>query len=53
MLLWMAKQNHPDLFADVNMDEELKNYYQKFYNVTLTDTDIERIYNPVREAAGN
>lgn len=53
MLLWMAKQNHPDLFADVDMDEELKSYYQKFYNVTLTDADIEKIYNPVREAAGN
>lgn len=52
MLLWLAKQNHPDLFADIDMEAEMKEYYERFYDVTLTDENIEKIFNPVREAAG-
>jgi iron complex transport system substrate-binding protein len=51
-LLWMAKQNHPDLFADIDMDEELKSYYRRFYKLELADGDIEQIYHPSSAAAG-
>ena len=52
MLLWSAKTNHPELFEDINLEEEMKEYYRTFYNVELTDEDIEIIFNPTREAAG-
>jgi iron complex transport system substrate-binding protein len=50
-LLWLAKKAHPDLFADIDLDAEIKTYYKRFYNVTLTDEEVARIYNPPREAA--
>lgn len=52
MLLWMAKTNHPDLFEDVSMEDEMKKYYQQFYGIELTDENIQAIFNPSREAAG-
>ena len=52
MLLWMSKNNHPELFEDIDMTEELKSYYKRFYNVELTEENIEKIFNPSREAAG-
>jgi iron complex transport system substrate-binding protein len=51
VLLWMAKQIQPELFADIDMDEEIKDFYKKFYNLDLTAEDLEQIYNPAREAA--
>ncbi len=52
MLLWMAKQHHPDLFADIDMDKTVADFYKEFYNLDLTAEDIQSIWNPVREAAG-
>ena len=52
MLLWLAKNHHPELFEDIDMTQELKDYYQRFYSVELTDENIEKIFNPSREAAG-
>ncbi len=52
MLLWMAKQHHPEKFEDIDFNKTMKEFYQKFYNVELSDEDIEKIVNPVREAAG-
>ena len=52
MLLWLAKNHHPELFEDIDMTQELKDYYLRFYNVELTDENIEKIFNPSREAAG-
>lgn len=51
-LLWMAKQNQPELFADIDMDKEIKDFYKKFYNVDLSDSDLDHIYSSSREAAG-
>lgn len=52
MLLWMAKQHHPDLFADIDLDKTVSDFYKEFYNLDLTAEDIQSIWNPVREAAG-
>lgn len=52
MLLWLAKTNHPELFEDMDLEAEMKTYYERFYNVELTDEHMEKIFNPVREAAG-
>lgn len=51
-LMWFAKQIQPELFSSIDMDQEIKDYYKKYYNVTLSDEDIQTIYNPAREAAG-
>jgi iron complex transport system substrate-binding protein len=50
-LLWMAKQNHPELFADINMDDEIKSYYKRFYKLALTDEDVQKIYHPSSDAS--
>lgn len=52
VLKWLAAKNQPEVFADIDMAQEIKDYYQKFYQVELSDEDVEQIFNPAREAAG-
>ena len=52
MLLWMAQTIYPELFEDINLEEEMKDYYKNFYNIELIDEDIVKIFHPTREAAG-
>ena len=52
VLQWLAKKLHPEVFADLDIDSEIKNYYKKFYDVELSDADLEKIYHPAREASG-
>lgn len=52
VLMWLAKTLQPEYFEDLDMDAEIKEFYQTHYNVELTDEDIQKIYNPAREAAG-
>ena len=51
MLLWMAKQNHPELFEDIDMNQTVKGFYERFYNLSLTDEEVASIFIPKREAA--
>ncbi|MCT4566433.1 MAG: ABC transporter substrate-binding protein [Maledivibacter sp.] len=51
MMKWMAKHQYPELFEDLNMKEETKQYYKTFYNYELKDDDVEGILNPAKEAA--
>lgn len=51
MLKWVAKQNYPKIFSDVDMNKEIKDYYIKFYGIELTDEEVEKVFNPSREAA--
>ncbi len=51
-LMWLAKTIQPELFTELDLDTEIKDYYEKYYNVTLTDDDLADIYNPAREASG-
>jgi iron complex transport system substrate-binding protein len=50
MVKWMAQTQHPDLFT-YDMREEVKNYYNEFYNYTLTDDQVEGILSSNPEAA--
>lgn len=52
-MLWVAKQMYPEQFADIDIAQEFKDYYKEFFNVELTDEDVNNILNPPREAAGN
>lgn len=51
-LLWLAKEHQPDLFADIDMNKEIKDFYKKFYKLDLTDRDIQEIYTAKRAASG-
>ena len=42
-ILWVAKLLYPDLFEDINMQEEVKYFYSSFYEWDLTDEYIEKI----------
>lgn len=52
MLMWLAKTVHPELFSDIDMNEETLKYYKNFYNIDLTEEQLNRIYNPSRDASG-
>lgn len=50
-LLWLAKTTYPDQFKDINITEETKTYYQKVFNIKLTDTQAEQIFKPTSAAS--
>lgn len=50
-LLWFAKTTYPELFEDINIIEEAKNYYQEVFGVELTDAQAASIFAPNGEAA--
>jgi iron complex transport system substrate-binding protein len=50
-LKWMAKTLYPELFADVDMTQEVKDYYSQYFGVTLTDDDVNAMFTP-SSAAG-
>lgn len=52
-LLWMAQKVYPDLFPDLDITAEVRDYYQELYGVSLTDEQIERMYNPSSAAAND
>jgi iron complex transport system substrate-binding protein len=43
LLEYLAKTFHPDLFKDLDMVAEIKEFYTKFYNYNLTDEDANNI----------
>ena len=45
LVLWMAKNFHPELFEDINMTDVIKDYYEQFYEFTLNDEQAEKILN--------
>ena len=50
-LLWMAQKVYPELFEDIDIIQEVKNYYKEAYGVELTDEQVDRMYNPGRGAS--
>ncbi|HKL79402.1 MAG TPA: ABC transporter substrate-binding protein [Mobilitalea sp.] len=51
VLLWMAQKVYPQLFKDIDIIEEVKDYYSGHYGIALTEDQIDRMYNPTRAAA--
>jgi len=43
LLEYLAKTFYPDKFTDIDMLTEIKDFYSKFYNYSLTDDDANRI----------
>lgn len=50
MFKWMAQTLHPELF-DYNMVDEITDYYQQFYDYTLTTEQAQGILDAQPEAA--
>jgi iron complex transport system substrate-binding protein len=44
-VLWLAKILHPDLFRHINVEQEMKEYYDRFYHYRLTTDETRRILN--------
>ena len=49
---WLAMKNQPELFKDVDMEKEVKEYYQRFYHYDLSEEELRQIFNPSSEASG-
>jgi len=52
MLLWLATVIQPDLFADIDVVEEIKYYYREFYSYDLTDGEAQKILEGWHEWSG-
>ncbi len=44
--IWAAKILHSDLFGDLDMRKEVRNFYQTFYSYNISDQQIDEILNP-------
>jgi iron complex transport system substrate-binding protein len=44
--LWAAKTLYPELFKDMDMNSEVKEFYKTFYNYDLNDNEADDILNP-------
>jgi iron complex transport system substrate-binding protein len=47
LMAFIAKKLYPELFTDLDLKKELKEYYQKFYKYTLTNDEAEKLLNGV------
>lgn len=50
-LLWLAKTNHPNLFADVDLHQRVKDYYKDLYQIELSDEEVDSIFASTDKAA--
>lgn len=41
---WAAKTLHPDLFRDIDMRAEARSFYLRFFHHSLTDAELDRIF---------
>ncbi|MEA4891158.1 MAG: ABC transporter substrate-binding protein [Peptococcaceae bacterium] len=48
MIKWLAKIQHPQLFSDMDMRQEVKEFYQDVYRFTLTDAMLDEILNDIQ-----
>ncbi|MGM7634912.1 ABC transporter substrate-binding protein [Bacillus sp. Hm123] len=47
MMKWMAQKNHPNTFNYYKIEDEIRDYYKRFYDYSLTDEEINQILNPI------
>lgn len=53
MMVWMATIIQPELFSDINIIEEIKYYYQEFYEYSLTDEQAQKVLDGWYERLGD
>jgi len=48
--MWLAQILHPDKFHNLNLEGEVKSYYEKFYHYTLSTEDTQKILKRIPPA---
>ena len=43
MLMWAAKTFHPEVFKDLDLEQEIIDYYETFYGKTLNKAEVKEI----------
>lgn len=43
---WLAKIFYPEIFTELNLEDEVKKFYLKFYRHELSDEELKEILNP-------
>jgi iron complex transport system substrate-binding protein len=43
LLEYMSQKLYPELFKDLDMKQEVKTYYAKFYHYKLTDDEVNKL----------
>ena len=46
---WVAKIQHPDLFADLDIRQETADFFKEVYDFTLTEEMLDMILNDVQD----
>ena len=41
LLLYLAKHLHPDLFPELDLASEVKDYYRRFYRTDLSSEEVD------------
>lgn len=49
MIKWLAKIQHPELFEDMDMREEVKEFYNDVYNFDVTEEILDEILEDVQD----
>lgn len=49
-LLWLAQAVYPELFSDVDILQETKDYYKEVFSIELTDEQASSIFAPAADA---
>ena len=47
--LWLAKTFYPELFSDLNLEQKTKEFYERFYNYKLSESELKEILHPSGE----
>lgn len=50
-LEWFAQAVYPELFKDMDVKADVKEYYQNLFGVTLTDEQVDQMYTPNASAS--
>ncbi|MCI5968295.1 ABC transporter substrate-binding protein [Helicobacter sp.] len=45
-LLYLAQKNYPDAFRDMDIKEVYKEHFKTFFNLELSEEQLERVFNP-------
>jgi iron complex transport system substrate-binding protein len=53
MLVWLATVIQPELFADINIIEEIQYYYREFYEFDLSEEHAQRVLDGWYERLGD
>ena len=52
-LMWMASTMYPEVYSEIDLDQEIRDYYEKYYGIEVTDEELLNIYFPSEESAAN